>query len=90
MTKRLIAAAIIFALLTPGVANAGGFLADIFVRPISPQTADDLDKVHKNLGNPLDHAANAAAGAAANAVVPGSGKVVTDVLETRDAVRRNQ
>lgn len=90
MTKRLIAAAFMAALLVPATANAGGFLADTFVRPFSPHAADELDKAHKNLGNPLDHAANAAAGAAANAVVPGSGTVVTDSLEARDAFRRNQ
>ena len=49
-----------------------------------------MDKTHKEMGNPLDHAANAAAGAVANTVVPGSGPAVTGALETRDAIRKQQ
>jgi hypothetical protein len=69
-------------------AYAGGFLADTFVRPFSPQAADTLDRAHAAAGRPLDHAANAAAGAAANYVVPGSGVYVTQGLELRDAYNR--
>jgi hypothetical protein len=51
MTRRLIAAALVAALLVPGTANAGGILADTFVRPFSPHAADELDKAHENLGS---------------------------------------
>jgi hypothetical protein len=78
------------ALGAPATCYAGGFLADTFVRPFSPQAADDLDRAHANMGNPLDHAANAAAGAVAETVVPGSGRAVTSALEARDAERRNR
>ena len=40
--------------LAAQAAHAGGFLADVFVRPWNPQLADDLDDVHEDLGNPLD------------------------------------
>ena len=69
-------------------AAAGGFLADTFVRPFAPQVATALDQAHANMGRPLDHAANAAAGAGANFVVPGSGGYVTGALEARDRFNR--
>ena len=62
-------------------AHAGGFLADTFVRPFSPHLASELDKQHAQARRPLDHAANVAAGVAADAVVPGTGPAVTGVLQ---------
>jgi hypothetical protein len=64
-------------------ASAGGFLADALIRPWNPHLADEADKLHAQLCNPLDHAADVAAGTAADAVVPGSGAVVTGALEAR-------
>ena len=44
-----------------GSAHAGGLLADVFIRPISPAAADAADAVHAAAGNPLDVAAQQAA-----------------------------
>jgi hypothetical protein len=85
--KRTIVAIALIASLTSAT-HAGGFLANTFIRPISPKAADAADKAHKKVGNPLDHAANVAAGIAANAVVPGSGPAVAGALEGRDAARK--
>jgi hypothetical protein len=85
---------LVLAVLTAGVVSfantvyAGGFLADTFVKPFSPQLAKEFDKKHAEMGNPLDHAANAAAGAAANVVVPGSGPAVTGALEAARAAKQ--
>lgn len=38
-------------------AFAGGFLADVFIRPWSPELADKADEAHKNAGKPLDQIA---------------------------------
>src|SRR6266436_1081785 len=46
-------AALTLPVVTPA-ANAGGFLADTFIRPFNPGLADLADGVHKGLGNPLD------------------------------------
>lgn len=35
-------------------ASAGGFLADVFIRPWSPQAADLADDVHRDLHGPLN------------------------------------
>src|SRR4051812_20272525 len=88
LTTLVSVAAVAAALSTP--ASAGGFLADVFVKPISPKAAKELDKAHAQMGNPLDHTGNAMAGAAANVVAPGSGAAVTTALEARDAERRKQ
>jgi hypothetical protein len=64
-------------------ANAGGWLADTFIKPFSPQLAAEADKAHAKLGNPLEHVANIGAGMAADAVVPGSGPALTGALEAR-------
>jgi hypothetical protein len=68
-------------------AQAGGFLADTFIRPFSPKLAREADKAHARMGNPLDHAANAAAGRVADALVPGSGPAVQAALEARRAAK---
>jgi hypothetical protein len=57
---------------------------------IDDDTSEDVDAWHEEAGRPLDHAANAAAGAAAEFVVPGSAEFVTEGLEIRDAVRRGE
>lgn len=68
-----------------------GFLANIGCElgVIDQQTANGLDAAHAAAGRPLDHAANQAAGAAANWVVPGSGPYVTQGLEFRDQWNRS-
>lgn len=73
-----------------GPASAGGFLANTFVKPFSPSAAQALDKAHKDMGNPLDHAANAAAGTAVGTVTanPALGAATGAALEARDAARR--
>lgn len=50
-------------------ANAGGFLADVFVRPFNPDLATQLDQTNAALGNPVDHAI----ARAADSLVPGTG-----------------
>jgi len=45
------------------------------------------DVGYSRIGNPLDHAANAAAGLAADALVPGSGPLVQGALEARFAAK---
>lgn len=86
---------IVFASAGVSSASAGcssGFLADLACQAglIDKQTANNLDAAHAAAGRPLDHAANQAAGAAANYVVPGSGVYVTQGLEMRDRYNRGQ
>ena len=87
--KRMLMAAAAAAVMTgtASSAYAGGFLADTFIRPFSPKLARELNKEHAKLGNPLDHAANAAAGRAADVLVPGSGPLVQGALEARRAAK---
>ncbi len=87
----LILALCSIAALTAPPAHAGGIIGD-FVEAVCGNcgAGKTMDKTHKEMGNPLDHAANAAAGAVANTVVPGSGPAVTGALETRDAIRKQQ
>jgi hypothetical protein len=56
--KHLIQAAVIATVVTTAAsqAHARGFIADTFVRPFSPELADWLDDLHRDLGKPLDHA----------------------------------
>jgi hypothetical protein len=65
-------------------AKACGLLGCV-INQVAPGAGDALDKIHKDLGRPLDHAANAGAGAAADIVVPGSGPAGTGGLEALDA-----
>ena len=59
-----------------------------FVRPFSPQAADALDKAHKDMGNPLDHAVNATLGTVtAN---PALGAAVGTALEAKDAANKSK
>jgi hypothetical protein len=86
--KKVVALGFAVLMSTAVPAYAGhGFLAETFVRPFSPSAADQLDEEHAKMGKPLDHAANAGAGIAADAIVPGSGPVVTGVLEARTATK---
>jgi hypothetical protein len=57
----------------------------MFIRAFSPELADAADDVHAAMGNPLDHAAEAAAVAGAEWIAPGSGPVVGGVLDARRA-----
>jgi hypothetical protein len=59
-------------------------------RIIDEETANDLDAWHEDMGRPLDHALNRAAGAAVDSSVPGACKFVTEGFELRDAIRRNE
>ena len=68
-------------------AHAGGVLADTFIRPFSPELAREADRAHARMRKPLEHAANAAAGRAADALVPGSGPLVQGALEARSAAK---
>jgi len=52
--------------------HAGGFLADTFLRPISPQLADAADDWNRRAGHPVE----AAVSAAADSYAPGSGAVL--------------
>jgi hypothetical protein len=86
--KTIAAAGMLAALGAASPAWAGGFLADMFVRPFNPELARKLDRWHHDAGEPLTHAANSVAGVAADAVVPGSGTAVRGALEAREAMRR--
>ena len=35
-------------------ASAGGFLADVFIKPLNPSLARQLDQAHEQMGKPLD------------------------------------
>ena len=87
--KRMLMGAAAAVVITGAVspAYAGGSLADTFIRPFSPKLARDADKAHTRIGNPLDHAANAAAGRVADALAPGSGPLVQGALEARRAAK---
>jgi hypothetical protein len=90
---RIAITAVSFAAMTlTSSAYAGGFLADTFVRPFSPSAADALDKGHKDLGNPLDHVGNAAAGTVVGTVTgnPALGAATAAALEAKDAANRNK
>jgi hypothetical protein len=72
--KSFSAAALVIGLATAiigaaGKADAGGFISDTFIRPLSSDLADKADAVNHDLGNPVDHAI----AGAAESVVPGSG-----------------
>ncbi len=73
MTRRFAVPLALLLIVLGSSAQAGGWLADTFVKPFSPPAAKALDDAHKKLGNPLDHAANVAVGTAANAIAPGTG-----------------
>jgi hypothetical protein len=64
-------------------ARACGLLGCI-INQVAPGAGDALDKMHNDMGRPLDHAANIGAGVAADVIVPGSGPAVTTGLETLD------
>jgi hypothetical protein len=85
--KHMLMTAAAVAIITGAASSAyaGGVLADTFIRPFSPKLADEADKANARMGNPVAHAANAAAGAAADALVPGSGPLVQGSLEARRA-----
>ncbi len=68
-TIKTLVAATTISLLTLTNAHAGGFLADVFIKPFSPELAREADRINHNLGNPVDH--GIAAGM--NAIVPGTG-----------------
>ena len=42
-------------------AHAGGLIADVLIRPISPNLADAADQANTALGHPVEQAAAAAA-----------------------------
>lgn len=91
-SRSLIVGASLVAMVVGSSAQAGGLLADIFVRPISPKAADALDKAHKDLGNPLDHTANAVAGTVVGTVTanPALGAATGAALEAKDAANRSK
>lgn len=49
------AASFLAATLVASNAQAGGFLADVFVKPFSPELAATLDGINHVAGNPVDH-----------------------------------
>jgi F0F1-type ATP synthase membrane subunit c/vacuolar-type H+-ATPase subunit K len=94
MNRTLIAAGLAMAAVASSSApsSAQGFIANTFIRPFSPSLAKEADRRHAEMGNPLDRAANGAAGAAVGAATgnPALGAGVTGALEARDAARRRQ
>ena len=93
ITKSLLIAASVASVMTASApAFACGFIACALrdVGVINEDQRRALDQKHEEMGRPLDHAANQAAGAAANAVVPGSGVYVTQGLELRDQYNRSR
>jgi hypothetical protein len=87
MKQKTIAAAVAICMVWAASAQAGGFIADVLVRPWNPDLARKLDDAHARIHNPLDHAGNVAAGIAAEALVPGSGPAVTGALEAGRAAK---
>ena len=79
--KRILIIPVAAAALIPAAAQAGGLLADTFVRPFCSECANKADSWNAKHGHVVDHAAAAIAGAAADSVVPGSGPVVTGSIE---------
>ena len=72
-------------------ANAGGFLADTFIRPISPKAADAADAANRRAGQPVDQLANRAAGAAVGYYAgPAAGAATTAALEARRRAQNGQ
>lgn len=59
----------------PSAASAGGFLADTFIRPLSPEAADAADDLNRSLGHPAEQAG----AAIMDYYVPGSGRVAQQV-----------
>lgn len=57
--KASLVAGALFTLSAP--AFAGGFLADTFIRPFSPQAADAADQWHAQAGHPLEQIGGAVA-----------------------------
>lgn len=88
--SKLFGAVVGVLLLGASSAYAGGFLADTFIKPFSPQLAEQADKLNAQLGHPVDRLANGAAGAVADAVVPGSAPVVTGALEAGQAANASK
>jgi hypothetical protein len=76
--KTLVAAATV-SLLALSSAHAGGFLADTFIKPFSPELARAADRLNHNLGNPVDRAVHAGV----DAVVPGLGTTLEAVRVIR-------
>ena len=72
----LVKTALIVSVMGLGVpsAHAGGLIADIFIKPVlGPHAAREADKIHEQLGKPLDKAAQAAEAAAAAAAAAAVG-----------------
>lgn len=67
LTKITAVAAVITVTALASQAHAGGFLADTFIAPFSPDAARAADQLNAALGNPVDHAG----AAACDAIVPG-------------------
>ena len=80
-TIKTLAAAAAVSLLTLSSAHAGGFLADVFIKPFSPELARAADRLNHNLGNPVDRAVHAGI----DAVAPGVGTT----LETVRVIRQS-
>ena len=69
LVKHAVLASALVASLNSVPASASGAIADFFIRPFSPQLADQADRLNHQLGRPVE---NAVAGAA-DAYLPGSG-----------------
>ena len=69
LAKQALIASALAASLNIFPASASGFLADTFIRPFSPQLADQADGLNHRLGHPVENAA----ARVADAYLPGSG-----------------
>jgi hypothetical protein len=81
--------AVLSTLMAVNVGHAEGFLGGL-INQVLPGVGTELDKIHDQMGRPLDHAANQAAGAVVDYVAPGAGQVVTQGLELRDRINRGR
>jgi len=91
----IIATAAVSALAMSGAAHAkcsSGFIANALCEAgvIDKDTANAADRVHADIGRPLDRMGNEAAAAASDYFVPGSGQYVRGALHARDQFNRSQ
>jgi hypothetical protein len=63
-------------------AIAGGWLADTFVRPMSPATATQMDSAHKSMGIPVDRSV----ADSLNAVIPGAGQSLDNFSASKTCI----
>jgi hypothetical protein len=85
-TLTAVAVAVAGVLSFSNVASAGGFIADTFVKPFSPELAERLDDAHERMERPLDKIAPHIA----DSVAPGTGRLLDWQMERNRQESRNR